>query len=83
VARRKPHPEPILRAAAKLNLHPSKCIHIGDQIADTEAAIRAGAIAVAVSWDHVSGDDPFQDGSVVTCSNWSELYNLVIKTISG
>jgi len=45
-AQRKPHPEPILKAAARLELLPAKCIHVGDQAGDIEAkgdCDRAGA----------------------------------------
>ena len=47
VTQRKPHPEPILKAAARLELDPAQCIHVGDQLSDIEAGIRAGARAIA------------------------------------
>lgn len=38
----KPHPEPLLLAAQRLNVSPSECIYIGDQETDMQAANAAG-----------------------------------------
>jgi len=46
--RLKPHPAPVLRAAALLNLPPERCAMVGDTTVDVRAARRAGAWAVAV-----------------------------------
>jgi phosphoglycolate phosphatase-like HAD superfamily hydrolase len=48
VLRMKPHPEPVLKAAALLDVSPAACAMVGDTTADVKAAKRAGALAVAV-----------------------------------
>lgn len=48
VLRMKPHPEPVLKAAALLGASPRACVMVGDTTADIRAAKRAGAFAVAV-----------------------------------
>ncbi len=80
VVHRKPHPEPIIKAAAKLGLGPSKCIHVGDQIGDIEAAQRAGAMAVALSWD--GAIDQASVGKTTSfCTDWDEVYDFIAKTV--
>ncbi|NLG28884.1 MAG: HAD family hydrolase [Chloroflexi bacterium] len=46
--RMKPHPAPVLKAAATLGVPPERCIMVGDTVADVRAARRAGAYAVGV-----------------------------------
>lgn len=46
-ARAKPHPDPLLHAAAALRLPPSACLYVGDDLRDVQAA-RAAVAQVAV-----------------------------------
>lgn len=46
--RLKPHPEPLLHAAAHLNIPIQNCLMVGDTTVDVKAARRAGAQSVAV-----------------------------------
>jgi N-acetyl-D-muramate 6-phosphate phosphatase len=46
--RLKPHPEPILFAAFKLNLPVDHCVMVGDTTQDIRSASRAGALSVGV-----------------------------------
>ena len=48
--RHKPHPEPLLYAAACLAVDPRDCVYVGDATVDVEAARAAGMGAVAVLW---------------------------------
>ncbi len=48
VLRMKPHPEPLLRAAALLGVSSTRCIMVGDTSMDMRSARRAGALAVGV-----------------------------------
>ena len=41
-ARIKPHPDPLLHAAAALRLPPSACVYVGDDLRDVQAARAAG-----------------------------------------
>jgi pyrophosphatase PpaX len=46
----KPHPAPLLYAAAQLGAAPRDCVYVGDATVDVEAARAAGMGAVAVTW---------------------------------
>ena len=46
--RLKPHPGPVELAARQLNLHPTRCVMVGDTTVDMHAARAAGAWALAV-----------------------------------
>ena len=46
----KPHPAPLLYAAAQLGAAPTECVYVGDATVDVEAAHAAGMGAVAVTW---------------------------------
>ena len=46
----KPDPEPLLHAAAVLQVAPADCVYVGDAVVDMEAARAAGMAAVAVTW---------------------------------
>jgi len=48
--RHKPNPEPLLLAAARLNVEPERCAYVGDSPFDIRAAKAAGMYAVAVTW---------------------------------
>jgi HAD superfamily hydrolase (TIGR01549 family) len=82
VAHRKPDPEPILKAAVKLGVEPGRCIHVGDQLADIEAALSAGAAAVALSWDGALDKVTVEGKATAYCTDWDEVYE-VIATIVG
>ncbi|GAA4397542.1 pyrophosphatase PpaX [Fodinibacter luteus] len=48
--RHKPEPDPLLHAAATLDVDPADCVYVGDAIVDVLAARAAGMAAVAVTW---------------------------------
>jgi phosphoglycolate phosphatase len=48
----KPHPAPLLLAAEKLNIFPEKCLYLGDDLRDMQAARAAGMRPIAVSWGY-------------------------------
>lgn len=61
VSQPKPHPEPLFKAAADLNLEASQCWYVGDHIRDIDAARAAGMPSVAALFGYVeAGDDPQQ-----------------------
>jgi HAD superfamily hydrolase (TIGR01549 family) len=82
VTQHKPHPEPILKAAERLELQPTQCIHIGDQAGDIEAAVRADAIGIALSWDGGLEKEQLSYKTRGFCSNWDEVYE-VVRDILG
>jgi N-acetyl-D-muramate 6-phosphate phosphatase len=48
----KPHPEPLLHAAARLGLAPERCCYVGDDLRDVQAAHAAAMRAVAVEYGY-------------------------------
>jgi phosphoglycolate phosphatase len=54
---RKPHPRPLLVAAALLDLPPSDCIYVGDSERDIVAARAAGMRSVLARFGYLGPDD--------------------------
>ena len=52
-ARLKPHPDPLLHAAAALQLHPSACVYVGDDLRDVQAARAAGMPVLAAKYGYL------------------------------
>lgn len=52
-ARAKPHPDPLLRAAAALQLPPSACLYVGDDLRDVQAARAAGMPVIAAKYGYL------------------------------
>ncbi len=77
VTRRKPHPEPILKAAERLQVLPNQCIHVGDLVDDIVAAVRAGAVPVGLSWDGSLGGQVEANLARAICRNWNEVLTVI------
>jgi HAD superfamily hydrolase (TIGR01509 family) len=56
VARPKPAPDGVLRAAEDLGLVPERCLYVGDSPLDVGAAEAAGAVPVHAGWGHLYDD---------------------------
>lgn len=52
-ARAKPHPDPLLHAAAALRLAPSACLYVGDDLRDVQAARAAGMRVLAANYGYL------------------------------
>jgi phosphoglycolate phosphatase len=52
-SRLKPHPDPLLHAAAALQLRPSDCLYIGDDLRDVQAARAAGMRVLAARYGYL------------------------------
>ena len=52
-ARAKPHPDPLLHAAAALQLLPSSCVYVGDDLRDVQAARAAGMPVLAAKYGYL------------------------------
>jgi phosphoglycolate phosphatase len=52
-ARLKPHPDPLLHAAAVLQLLPSVCLYVGDDLRDVQAARAAGMPVLAAKYGYL------------------------------
>lgn len=53
VARPKPAPDGVLRAAQELGVPPQECVYVGDSPLDVGAAQDAGAVPLAAGWGHL------------------------------
>jgi len=66
----KPHPAPLLHAADLLKLPPARCLYLGDDLRDIQAAHAAGMRAVAVDWGYhhpeSGGPSTWQADAVIT-----------------
>jgi len=59
LAERKPHPLPLLHAAALLGLAPRECAYLGDAERDVQAARDAGMIPLVAGFGYLgNGEDP-------------------------
>jgi phosphoglycolate phosphatase len=54
----KPHPAPLLEAAARLGLPPSECWYAGDDLRDIQAGQAAGMPTVACQWGYCGATEP-------------------------
>ena len=59
-ARAKPHPDPLLHAAAALQLPPSACLYVGDDLRDVQAARAAGMRVIAVKYGYLGDGGPIE-----------------------
>lgn len=59
LAERKPHPLPLLHAAALIRLEPRDCVYLGDAERDVQAARNAGMIPLVAGFGYLNeGEDP-------------------------
>jgi 2-phosphoglycolate phosphatase len=54
----KPHPEPLLEAARRLQLAPEQCWYVGDDLRDIQAGIAAGMPTIAAAWGYCGHTEP-------------------------
>jgi len=57
-ARAKPHPDPLLEAARRIDTAPARCLYIGDDERDVQAANAAGMTAVVALWGYLGDGNP-------------------------
>jgi N-acetyl-D-muramate 6-phosphate phosphatase len=49
----KPHPQPLLEAARRLGIEPSRCVYLGDDQRDVQAGRTAGMAVLAAAWGYL------------------------------
>ena len=76
----KPHPEPLLEAARRIGVEPSRCVYIGDDLRDVQAGRAAGMATLAAAWGYLGQGDAVEHwgaDAVITepasLLNWLEL----------
>lgn len=74
----KPHPAPLLAAAAALSVAPEHCIYVGDDLRDMQAARAAGMGSMAAAWGYLGTDVGVQDwGADVILHNPLKLLEII------
>jgi phosphoglycolate phosphatase len=56
----KPHPEPLLEAARRMDLAAATCVYVGDDLRDMQAGQAAGMATVAAGWGYLGDGDPIE-----------------------
>ncbi len=54
----KPHPRPLLEAAHRAGVDPTRCAYIGDDLRDVQAGRAAGMATLVAGWGYLGHDDP-------------------------
>lgn len=57
-ARPKPFPDPLLHACAEVNVEPTRCLYVGDDIRDIAAGKAAGMTTLAAAYGYLGTNDP-------------------------
>ena len=77
----KPHPAPLLEAAARLKLAPEQCIYVGDDERDITAGLAAGMGTVAARYGYLGiKSNPLAWGAHATIKSPRELLQLLAGT---
>jgi phosphoglycolate phosphatase-like HAD superfamily hydrolase len=77
VSRRKPHPEPILKAVADLAVEASETIAVGDTADDVQSARGAKVFSVAAMWGAQDRDAVIAAKPSLICESVAELAKFV------
>lgn len=74
----KPHPAPLLEAAARLGVDPQHCIYVGDDERDIVAGLAAGMGTVAATYGYLGAkSNPLEWGAHAAIKSPSELLQLL------
>ena len=73
LARRKPHPDPVLHACRLLQADPTRTLFVGDDLRDIDAGKAAGARTIAAAWGYLNGGDPAHWGADAIASTVASL----------
>ena len=57
----KPHPEPLLEAARRLQADPTACAYVGDDLRDIQAGRAAGMATLAAGWGYLGQGEPIHE----------------------
>jgi N-acetyl-D-muramate 6-phosphate phosphatase len=60
-AHTKPHPEPLLEAARRINHPPQRCVYVGDDARDVRAGKAAGMFTLAAAWGYLGVEASVHD----------------------
>jgi phosphoglycolate phosphatase len=73
----KPHPAPLLAAAAAIGIAPGRCLYVGDDERDIRAGKAAGMGTVAVRFGYLNGSDPDSWQADYVVGSPGEIFDLI------
>jgi phosphoglycolate phosphatase len=77
----KPHPAPLLEAAARLGVAPEECWYVGDDLRDIQAGRAAGMRTVACQWGYCGSVEPAAWEADHLLASPAELLALIRATV--
>jgi phosphoglycolate phosphatase len=80
-AHSKPHPEPLLEAARRLQVAPQHCWYVGDDLRDIQAGQAAGMITIAAAWGYCGHAEPKTWGAHALAASPLALLDLLRATV--
>lgn len=77
----KPHPLPLLRAAEQIDINPTACIYVGDDLRDIQAGHAAEMLTMVASWGYCGDAPPISEWNAHHIADnpahtWNILTNL-------
>lgn len=60
-AHAKPHPAPLIEAAKRIQIDPTCCLYVGDDLRDIQAGQAAGMQTAAAAWGYLGHGDSIHD----------------------
>lgn len=76
-AHTKPHPEPLLEAARRIQIEPQHCWYIGDDLRDIQAGQAAGMQTIAAAWGYCGATEPTNWNASAVLDTPLELLQLI------
>ena len=76
----KPHPAPLLEAAARLGMAPQDCWYVGDDLRDIQAGRAAEMATVAAAWGYCGHSEPLSWNADAMADTPLHLINLLQQT---
>ncbi|HJV79245.1 HAD-IA family hydrolase [Noviherbaspirillum sp.] len=76
-AHAKPHPEPLLEAARRLDVAPQECWYVGDDLRDIQAGRAAGMVTIAAAWGYCGHVEPATWNADALVESPLHLLNLI------
>lgn len=76
----KPHPEPLFEAARRLQLSPTDCWYVGDDLRDIDAGKAAGMPTIAAGWGYCGNTEPADWLADLIASHPLDLLPLLPRT---
>ncbi len=73
----KPHPAPLLEAAARIGLPPEACWYVGDDLRDIQAGRAAGMVTVGAGWGYCGNIEPASWGADALAAHPLQLLDLL------